>query len=115
MRRESWRAVKKVNRIRQQMISYLSLIEKMSSNSPSRHPPPPPAVVRHRHRHNLRNRFELVRTLGQGTYGKVKLAIEKSSGNKVRPHSFLVFINYIYAYRPVFHTVLVRRAGNLCD
>ncbi len=44
---------------------------------------PPQAVVRHRHRHNLRNRFELVKTLGQGTYGKVKLAVEKSSGKRV--------------------------------
>lgn len=31
-------------------------------------------------RHNLKHRFELVRTLGQGTYGKVKLAVEKATG-----------------------------------
>ena len=39
-------------------------------------------VKRHR-RHNLKERFEIVRTLGQGTYGKVKLAVEKSTGVKV--------------------------------
>ena len=43
-----------------------------------------PTVVRHHHRHNLRNRFQLVKTLGQGTYGKVKLAVERSTGTKVR-------------------------------
>lgn len=40
-------------------------------------------VVRHHHRHNLRQRFELIKTLGQGTYGKVKLAVERHTGRKV--------------------------------
>ena len=40
------------------------------------------SVKRHR-RHNLKERFEIVKTLGQGTYGKVKLAVEKSSRTKV--------------------------------
>ncbi|CAH1783548.1 unnamed protein product [Owenia fusiformis] len=40
-------------------------------------------VIRHHHKHNLKNRFELKKTLGQGTYGKVKLAVEKSSGREV--------------------------------
>lgn len=39
--------------------------------------------VIHSHRHNLKNRFELRKTLGQGTYGKVKLAIEKTTGKQV--------------------------------
>lgn len=39
--------------------------------------------VIHGHRHNLKNRFELKRTLGEGTYGKVKLAVERSSGQQV--------------------------------
>ena len=37
----------------------------------------------HPQRHNLKNRFELIRTLGEGTYGKVKLACEKSTGEQV--------------------------------
>ena len=39
--------------------------------------------VIHGHRHNLKNRFELKRTLGEGTYGKVKLAVERDSGQQV--------------------------------
>lgn len=39
--------------------------------------------VIHSHRHNLKNRFELLKTLGQGTYGKVKLAVEKATGKQV--------------------------------
>lgn len=39
--------------------------------------------VIHTHRHNLRNRFELIKTLGEGTYGKVKLALEKATNEKV--------------------------------
>lgn len=38
----------------------------------------------HPQRHNLKNRFELIRTLGEGTYGKVKLACEKSTGEQVK-------------------------------
>ena len=35
------------------------------------------------HKHNLRSRFELIKTLGEGTYGKVKLAVEKTTGEHV--------------------------------
>ncbi|KAK3608352.1 hypothetical protein CHS0354_030809 [Potamilus streckersoni] len=37
----------------------------------------------HAHRHNLKNRFELVKTLGEGTYGKVKLAVDRTVGEEV--------------------------------
>ena len=40
----------------------------------------------HGQKHNLRNRFEVLKTLGQGTYGKVKLAIDKLSGTEVSHH-----------------------------
>lgn len=33
-------------------------------------------------RYNVRSRYEFVKTLGKGTYGKVKLAIEKDTGRK---------------------------------
>ena len=39
-------------------------------------------MKRHR-RHNLKERFEILKTLGQGTYGKVKLSVEKVSGVQV--------------------------------
>ena len=39
----------------------------------------------HHQRHNLKNRFQLLRTLGEGTYGKVKLAADRTSGEEVSP------------------------------
>ncbi|CAN0064031.1 unnamed protein product [Lampetra planeri] len=49
--------------------------------------PPAPrrrqGVKRHRHKHNLKHRYELEETLGRGTYGKVKRAVERATGRKV--------------------------------
>uniref|UniRef100_A0A2C9L998 Protein kinase domain-containing protein n=1 Tax=Biomphalaria glabrata TaxID=6526 RepID=A0A2C9L998_BIOGL len=45
-------------------------------------------LVIHHQRQNLKNRFQLQKTLGEGTYGKVKLASDKSTGE-------LVAIKYI--------------------
>ncbi|KAJ8360705.1 hypothetical protein SKAU_G00172300 [Synaphobranchus kaupii] len=36
------------------------------------------AVKRHHHKHNLKHRYEFLQTLGKGTYGKVKKAVERS-------------------------------------
>ncbi|XP_039249845.2 NUAK family SNF1-like kinase 1 [Styela clava] len=36
----------------------------------------------HHTRYNVRSRYEFVKTLGKGTYGKVKLAIERDTGRK---------------------------------
>uniref|UniRef100_H3AL34 non-specific serine/threonine protein kinase n=1 Tax=Latimeria chalumnae TaxID=7897 RepID=H3AL34_LATCH len=36
------------------------------------------AVKRHYHKHNIKHRYEFLETLGKGTYGKVKKAIERS-------------------------------------
>ena len=49
---------------------------------PGRKSPNGPLIV-HGHRHNLKNRLELIRTLGEGTYGKVKLAVERSTCEQV--------------------------------
>lgn len=35
-------------------------------------------------RGRLRQRFDLIRRLGQGTYGKVQLGIDKETGQEVR-------------------------------
>ncbi|XP_043943760.1 NUAK family SNF1-like kinase 1 [Protopterus annectens] len=40
-------------------------------------------VKRHHHKHNLKHRYELQETLGKGTYGKVKRAVERFSGRVV--------------------------------
>ncbi|XP_062314411.1 NUAK family SNF1-like kinase 1 [Osmerus eperlanus] len=39
----------------------------------------PVAVKTHQHKHNLKHRFEVMETLGKGTYGKVKRAMERAS------------------------------------
>lgn len=53
-----------------------------------------PRPVIHNHRHNLRHRFEMLETIGEGTYGKVKLAIEKSTGEKVCNLTILLFSDF---------------------
>ncbi|XP_050733418.1 serine/arginine repetitive matrix protein 2-like isoform X7 [Eriocheir sinensis] len=37
----------------------------------------------HSHRHKLKQRFDIIRKLGQGTYGKVQLAVNKETGQEV--------------------------------
>lgn len=39
----------------------------------------PTEVKKHQHKHNLRHRYEVMETLGKGTYGKVKKAVERAS------------------------------------
>ncbi|MGH0158550.1 UNVERIFIED_CONTAM: hypothetical protein FKN15_060092 [Acipenser sinensis] len=40
-------------------------------------------VKKHHHNHNLKHRYDLLETLGKGTYGKVKKGIERFSGRVV--------------------------------
>ena len=63
-------------------------------------------VKRHR-RHNLKERFEILKTLGQGTYGKVKLAIEKATGTKVFAFYLIVFYRHLCVFTPT--------VSNLCS
>ncbi|XP_062418112.1 NUAK family SNF1-like kinase 1 [Pungitius pungitius] len=39
----------------------------------------PAQVKKHQHQHHLRHRYEVMETLGEGTYGKVKKAVERAS------------------------------------
>ncbi|KAM6924689.1 LOW QUALITY PROTEIN: NUAK family SNF1-like kinase 1 [Xenentodon cancila] len=39
----------------------------------------PLEVKKHQHKHNLKSRYEVMETLGRGTYGKVKKAVERAS------------------------------------
>uniref|UniRef100_A0A1A8F9Y9 non-specific serine/threonine protein kinase n=1 Tax=Nothobranchius korthausae TaxID=1143690 RepID=A0A1A8F9Y9_9TELE len=41
--------------------------------------PPNGEVKKHQHKHNLKHRYEVMETLGKGTYGKVKKAVEKAN------------------------------------
>ena len=53
-----------------------------------------PEVKKHQHKHNLKHRYEVMETLGKGTYGKVKRAVERASLKTVSggdPGCFLLF------------------------
>ncbi|XP_075687799.1 NUAK family SNF1-like kinase 1 [Rhinoderma darwinii] len=41
------------------------------------------AVKKHHHKHSIKHRYQLLETLGRGTYGKVKRAVDKSTGMMV--------------------------------
>ncbi|KAM3871741.1 NUAK family SNF1-like kinase 1 [Diretmus argenteus] len=43
----------------------------------------PVEVKKHQHKHNLKHRYEVMETLGKGTYGKVKRAVERASQKTV--------------------------------
>ncbi|XP_015203435.2 NUAK family SNF1-like kinase 1 isoform X2 [Lepisosteus oculatus] len=43
----------------------------------------PAGVRKHQHKHNLKPRYEVLETLGKGTYGKVKRAVERGTGKTV--------------------------------
>ncbi|XP_072553105.1 NUAK family SNF1-like kinase 1 isoform X2 [Salminus brasiliensis] len=44
---------------------------------------PAAGVKTHQHKHSLKRRFVVLETLGKGTYGKVKKAVERQSGKTV--------------------------------
>lgn len=46
----------------------------------------PAEVKKHLHKHNLKHRYEVMETLGKGTYGKVKKAVERASLRTVSQH-----------------------------
>uniref|UniRef100_A0A8C0YF34 non-specific serine/threonine protein kinase n=1 Tax=Cyprinus carpio carpio TaxID=630221 RepID=A0A8C0YF34_CYPCA len=57
---------------------------RFTERSASSHTPEERAEVRkHHHTHSLRRRFEVLKTLGRGTYGKVKRAVERRCGKTV--------------------------------
>ncbi|XP_064632458.1 NUAK family SNF1-like kinase 1 [Lineus longissimus] len=60
-----------------------------------------PVVKHHHHKHNLKHRFEIVKTLGEGTYGKVKLAVDRTNGE-------MVAIKYIRKHKIQTEQDLVR-------
>lgn len=54
-------------------------------------------VKHHRHHHKLKHRFKFERTLGKGTYGKVKQATELETGKQVGDYiTLLVWIDLLH-------------------
>lgn len=52
-------------------------------------PPPSAAEEKGEKKHKLKQRFQVIRKLGQGTYGKVQLAINRATNQEVsHPLSF---------------------------
>ncbi|XP_078517960.1 NUAK family SNF1-like kinase 1 isoform X1 [Lissotriton helveticus] len=50
---------------------------------PSSGGPAPARVKKHHHKHSVKSRYAVQETLGRGTYGKVKKAVERSTGRVV--------------------------------
>lgn len=48
--------------------------------------------LKKRKTHRLKQRFQVVRKLGQGTYGKVQLAINNETGQEVRIPVFYIWL-----------------------
>lgn len=58
-----------------------------------------PKPILYSHRHNLKSRFELLKTLGEGSYGKVKLAKEKTTGELVGDSIFIKPYRNLFKWR----------------
>lgn len=58
-----------------------------------------PKPILYSHRHNLKSRFELLKTLGEGSYGKVKLAKEKTTGELVGDSIFIKSYHNLFKWR----------------
>lgn len=58
-----------------------------------------PKPILYSHRHNLKSRFELLKTLGEGSYGKVKLAKEKTTGELVGDSIFIKWYHNLFKWR----------------
>lgn len=56
----------------------------------------PMEVKKHQHKHNLKHRYEVMETLGKGTYGKVKKAVERASLKTVSVRMNMMWNVYIY-------------------
>lgn len=59
----------------------------------------PVEVKKHQHKHNLKHRYEVMETLGKGTYGKVKKAVERAS---MRTVSNVTVVGFIFCTRNSF-------------
>ncbi|XP_034028466.1 NUAK family SNF1-like kinase 1 [Thalassophryne amazonica] len=75
-----------------------------------------PEVKKHQHKHNLRHRYEVMETLGKGTYGKVKKAVERASLKTVaiksiRKERVIADLDRIHIQREIEITSSLRHAN----
>lgn len=74
----------------------------------------PTEVKKHQHKHNLKHRYEVMETLGKGTYGKVKKAVERASLKTVSVGERDVFQSYSKRLREAFlYNLKYEREGSL--
>lgn len=69
-------------------------------------PTAPEEVKKHQHKHNLKHRYEVMETLGKGTYGKVKRAVERASQKTVSVINMMQ--NVIFRPSIDIHTIVLK-------
>uniref|UniRef100_A0A3P9DPT3 non-specific serine/threonine protein kinase n=1 Tax=Maylandia zebra TaxID=106582 RepID=A0A3P9DPT3_9CICH len=58
-------------------------------------------VKKHQHKHNLKHRYEVMETLGKGTYGKVKKAVERVAIKSIRKERITDNLDRIHIQREI--------------
>uniref|UniRef100_A0A3Q2V878 non-specific serine/threonine protein kinase n=1 Tax=Haplochromis burtoni TaxID=8153 RepID=A0A3Q2V878_HAPBU len=58
-------------------------------------------VKKHQHKHNLKHRYEVMETLGKGTYGKVKKAVERVAIKSIRKERITDDLDRIHIQREI--------------
>uniref|UniRef100_A0A3Q1HZL0 non-specific serine/threonine protein kinase n=1 Tax=Acanthochromis polyacanthus TaxID=80966 RepID=A0A3Q1HZL0_9TELE len=61
----------------------------------------PVEVKKHQHKHNLKHRYEVMETLGKGTYGKVKKAVERVAIKSIRKERITDDLDRIHIQREI--------------
>uniref|UniRef100_A0A3Q4HTM5 non-specific serine/threonine protein kinase n=1 Tax=Neolamprologus brichardi TaxID=32507 RepID=A0A3Q4HTM5_NEOBR len=65
-------------------------------------------VKKHQHKHNLKHRYEVMETLGKGTYGKVKKAVERVAIKSIRKERITDDLDRIHIQREIEITSSLR-------
>uniref|UniRef100_A0A3Q0SDI3 non-specific serine/threonine protein kinase n=1 Tax=Amphilophus citrinellus TaxID=61819 RepID=A0A3Q0SDI3_AMPCI len=66
------------------------------------------SVKKHQHKHNLKHRYEVMETLGKGTYGKVKKAVERVAIKSIRKERITDTLDRIHIQREIEITSSLR-------
>uniref|UniRef100_A0A4W6F6C0 non-specific serine/threonine protein kinase n=1 Tax=Lates calcarifer TaxID=8187 RepID=A0A4W6F6C0_LATCA len=71
----------------------------------------PMEVKKHQHKHNLKHRYEVMETLGKGTYGKVKKAVERLAIKSIRKERITDDLDKIHIQREIEITSSLRHSN----